>query len=95
VLNKRTERIETYVGACKLGPSNRLTGLRCVLRIYQDFLGETPVLKRADGGFENLPNGDAGFAMMGRQPLELDLEDGRRWTVFITDLQGSFVAHPL
>ena len=95
MLAARTERVETYVGACRLSLSNRLAGLRCVLRVYQDFLGDTPTLRHADGGFGSLSNGDAAFAMLQCQPLELELEDGRKWSISITDLQGSFVARPV
>ena len=61
------------------------------MRVYQDFQGEVPTLKRADGKFENLLHGDAAFVMMGRQPIDLVLDDGRHAMIILKDLQGYFV----
>ena len=93
--SRRRERIETFEGRCNLRLPNRVASLRCVLRIWQNFLDATPLLREVDGGFVGLPKGDTLFALLERKPLYLDLEDGRKWTVFITDTQGSFVAQPV
>lgn len=93
--SKQIQRIETYAGECRLGLSNGPARLRCVLRVWQHLVGATPTLREAEGGLKDLPHGDAAFAMMERKPLELELEDGRKWSVFITDLQGSFTGRPL
>jgi hypothetical protein len=84
------EIIETFIGRCKLKLSDRHVRTKCVLRIYQDYNGGIPTLKHADGAFSELPQGDSAFAMMGRDALELELEDGRKCEIFITDLQGPF-----
>ena len=87
--------LETFVGGCKLHLPDRIADVRCVLRVSQYYSAGTPTLKQADGGFQNLPNGDAAYAMLQRRPLQLELQDGRKWSIVIIDLQGSFTASPL
>jgi|SRR5579872_2228949 len=89
----RTERTDTFYGNCKVRLKDRELALRCVARFYQNYHGETPTLKHADGKFENLPHGSAAFAIMGREELYLTLDDGRRMAIFISDFEGRFVVN--
>ena len=96
MLARTTKRIELFSGTCQLRLSDRVLDLRCALRVFQDYAGETPTLKRAVGRLEGIPGGGTAFAMMESKPLELTLEDGRRAEILFTDLQGNFtVTSPL
>jgi len=95
-LARTTERIELFVGRCRLRLRDRFVDLRCAIRVYQDYAGGSPTLKRAQGKFENLPQGTAAFAMMEGKALEVALEDGRNAAILLTDSQGNFtVSGPL
>jgi len=92
----RTEQIETFAGRARLRLSDLYVTLTCVIRVYQKYSDDVPTLKHASGRFEGLPEGDATRAILDGKPLDLELEDGRKAKIFITDTHGSFrVSGPL
>lgn len=91
MLRQRTERIETTFGYCRLHLSDRLAKTTLALRVYQNYSAGVPTLRRAEGKFADLPKRDAVAAITAKKALTLELEDGRKGSVFITDLQGSFI----
>jgi len=71
--------------------SDRYTPVKYVIRIYQEYVGNVPTLKNANGGLANLAAGDAAYSMMDvGKALELELEDGRRAQLILTSLDGNF-----
>jgi hypothetical protein len=88
---QRTEKIETVFGYCRLHLADRLAKTTLALRVYQNVSGGVPTLRRAEGKFADLPKRDAVAAVTSKKALTLELEDGRKGSVFITDLQGSFI----
>lgn len=85
----RTEQVETLSGRGRLRLSDRYASVNYVIRVFQDFAGETPTLRHASGDMD-LPHGDVAQAMMDRKPVELELEDGRRTNLLFTQLRGDF-----
>ena len=81
-MQQRTERIETVFSYCRLHLADRLAKTTLALHIKQSF---------AEGKFADLPKRDAVAAVAAKKALTLELEDGRKGRVFITDLQGSFI----
>jgi hypothetical protein len=77
------EEIETMFCYGRLHLTDRLTRRTLALRIYNGRL--------AEGKFADLPKWDAEDALKAQKALTLELEDGRTGSVFITDLQGSFI----
>lgn len=94
---KTVKHIETLTGTGRLELSDRYVSVQYVIRVFQEYAHGTPTLKSATGGFANLKQGDAAFAIMDvGKALDLELEDGRHAEVIITDMQGSFhVAGPI
>jgi|ERR1039458_7540914 hypothetical protein len=90
-MSNRTELVETAHGTGRLRLSDRYVRVKYVVRIYQEYVGDVPTLKSADGGLRNLPAGDAAYSMMDvGKVLELELEDGRRAKLILTSLDGNF-----
>jgi len=83
MLQQRTGRIETIFGYGRLHLADRLAKPTVALR-FCDGLA-------AEGRFADLPKRDAEDAIRAKKALTLELEDGRTGSVFITDLQGSFI----
>ncbi len=88
---KTSKLIENFVGQCSLTLKDRIVNARCVLHVYQDYVDDIPGLKHADGSISNLPTGDILFAMMGQEPIDMELDDGRCAKVLLTDSDGSYV----
>ena len=84
------ERLETISGRGLLLLSNRYAEVEYVMRVFQEFHGEGPSVRRVRGGVK-LPEGDVAFAIMDRKPIVLKLQDGRTANVQFTELDGSFV----
>jgi len=74
--------VETTFGYCRLHLADRLARTTLALRVYQNL---------SAGRFADLPKRDAVAAITAKKALTLELEDGRKGSVFITDLQGSFI----
>ncbi len=83
--------IETTFGYCRLHLADRLAKTTLAFRVYQTFSAGVPPLRRAEGKFADLPKRDAVAAISAKKALTLELEDGRKGCIFITDLQGSFI----
>jgi hypothetical protein len=83
--------IETTFGYGRLHLIDRLAKTTLALRVYQNSSAGVPTLRRAEGRFADLPKRDAVAAITAKKALTLELEDGRKGSVFITDLQGSFI----
>ena len=82
MLQQRTGRIETIFGYGRLHLADRLAKATLALRFYDGLVR---------GKFADLPKRDAEAALTAKKALTLELEDGRTGSVFITDLQGSFI----
>ena len=82
MLHQRTGNTETIFGYGRLHLADRLLKPTVSLR-FHDGVGE--------GKFADLPKWDAEDALRAKKALTLELEDGRTGSVFITDLQGSFI----
>jgi len=89
-MSRRTELIETARGTGQLRLSDSYTPVEYTIRIYQEYDGEVPTLKSANGGLGNLPQGTAYSMINLRKPVELELEDGRRANVILTGIDGKF-----
>ena len=92
----RTEQVETITGKGRVQLGDRYakaTGLdpvNLVIRVFQDFADDnTPTLKHASGSMD-LPLGDVARAMMDQDPIEVDLEGGRKATILFTEIGGAF-----
>jgi hypothetical protein len=83
MLQQRAGRIETLFGYGRLYLADRMTKATLALRLHEGSF--------AEGKFADLPKRDAEAALSAKKPLTLELEDGRAGSVFITDLQGSFI----
>ena len=80
---QRLARIETVFGYGRLHLADRLLKPTLALRFHDGL--------PAEGRFADLPKRDAEAALAAKKALTLELEDGRMGSVFITDLQGSFI----
>jgi hypothetical protein len=83
MLHQRTGNTETIFGYGWLHIAGRLLKPTLALRVHDG--------RVAEGKFADLPKWDAQDALSAKKPLTLELEDGRTGSVFITDLQGSFI----
>jgi hypothetical protein len=79
----RAGRVETKFGYGRLHLADRLARPTVALRFHDGLA--------AEGRFADLPKRDAEDAIRAKKALTLELEDGRMGSVFITDLQGSFI----
>ncbi len=91
MFQQRTERSETLFGYGRLHLADRLAKTTLALRVYRNVSAGVPTLRRAEGRFADLPKRDAEAAITAKKALTLELEDGRKGCVFITDFQGSFI----
>jgi hypothetical protein len=88
---RSVDQIATYDEPCRLVFPYAIWRPRCVLRTLQKYVEGVPTLKEYRGGFQGLAAGDIRHAWMGQIPLDLQLNDGRRAQVLITDGEGSFI----
>jgi hypothetical protein len=87
-MRQRTEQVETIIGKGQLRLTNRYAQVDYDIRVFQEFDGDVPTIKSARGNV-NLSNLDATFAMIGKQPMELELQDGRKAQILLTDTHGT------
>jgi hypothetical protein len=71
--------------------ADRLAKTTLCLRSFQGSGAGAPALRHVEGRFADLPKRDVQAALATKKALTLELEDGRTGSVFITDLQGSFI----
>jgi hypothetical protein len=83
MLQQKNGSIETIFGYGRLHIAGRLLKPTLSLRVHDG--------RVAEGKFSDLPKWDAQDALSAKKPLTLELEDGRTGSVFIMDLQGSFI----
>jgi hypothetical protein len=71
--------------------SDRYASVTLVIRVFQDFASNTPTLKHANGHID-LPLGDVARTMMAQapDPIEVELEDGRKAKILFTEIGGDF-----
>jgi hypothetical protein len=82
MLHQRTGDHETIFGYGWLHLADRLLKPTVALRFHDGV---------AEGKFADLPKWDVEEALKAQKALTLELEDGRTGSVFVTDLEGSFI----
>jgi len=86
---QRVKQVETITGNGRVRLTDRTAAVNYVIRVFQEFDDEVPLLKNAKGRL-NLPHGDVAHAMMDRDPIQLLLQDGRAAKILFIDLDGNF-----
>jgi hypothetical protein len=80
--HQKNGSIETIFGYGRLHLAHRRLKPTVALRFHDGV---------AEGKFADLPRRDAEDALRAKKALTLELEDGRTGSVFVTDLEGSFI----
>jgi hypothetical protein len=86
---RRNRQIEMLNGQGRVLLGDKSVPANYVIRVFQEFDGNLPTLKIASGNLD-LPDALLASAMTDRKSVELELQDGRKAKIILTNSDGSF-----